>query len=337
LRQRAQHLRDIEAAQLAVLEADIDGSTHRLGELAVSTIRMAPVFIEASLRDGVMNIMLADTGLYGGKAAGAIVVDVSKPELRHTMQINLAGVRAMPLLAAFADFRALDGVMQAKFDLHALGASARAIAETVGGTVDVTFKDGELRSLNIAQMLRSLTQTKIKGWSENKSEKTDLTELSANFRIDAGRATTDNLKIAGPLVRVAGAGSADLAAKTLSFKLDTKLVMSLQGQGSTDADPVGFGVPVMVEGSWESPEIYPDISGILDNPDAAYGKLRELGGGLLGGDGKSGGNALMQGLGNLLGGGEQKPGAPQTGDGKPATPPNKDQGLNDILKGLLGK
>ncbi len=132
--------------------------------------------------------------------------------------------------------------------------------------------------------------------------------MSARFQIQEGRAQTTNLRLFGQLVRVTGSGTIDLNTKTLQFKLDPKLVASLEGQGGR-ADPLGFGVPVNIEGSWSDPRIYPDVAGILSDPDGAYSKLHALGQGLFGkGDTPSGsGNSntnpvdtLMQGLGNML-------------------------------------
>ena len=73
---------------------------------------------------------------------------------------------------------------------------------------------------------------------------------------------------------MAGTGTADLAGKTLQFRVEPKLVLSLEGQGGA-ADPVGIGVPVVVQGPWGAPRIYPEVAGILENPEAAYAKLRE--------------------------------------------------------------
>jgi AsmA protein len=184
----------------------------------------------------------------------------------------------------------------------------------LSGTVDVVFQDGEIRNVNLAQMVRNLTKTTLNGWQKKRAEKTDLSELSALFKITGGSAKTENLKINGPLVRVSGAGTADIPAKTLQFKLDTKLVMTLEGQGGP-ANPVGFGVPVMVEGSWEAPKIYPDMAGILDNPEAAYSKLNELGQGLFG-KSSTGGDSFFKGLGNLFNG---------KNDNSKATPPPADK------------
>ena len=49
--------------------------------------------------------------------------------------------------------------------------------------------------------------------------------------------------------------------------------MTTEGQGRA-ADPVGLGIPVVIDGPWAEPRIYPDMAGMLDNPDAAYAKLQ---------------------------------------------------------------
>ena len=42
---------------------------------------------------------------------------------------------------------------------------------------------------------------------------------------------------------------------------------------------------MIIDGPWDAPRIYPEMQGILDNPDAAYAKLREMGKGLFGPNG----------------------------------------------------
>ncbi|HTB40213.1 MAG TPA: AsmA family protein, partial [Reyranella sp.] len=85
------------------------------------------------------------------------------------------------------------------------------------------------------------------------------------------------------------------------FRVEPKLVMTTEGQGRT-SDPVGFGIPVMISGPWSNPRIYPDMQGVLDNPDAAYAKLREMGKGLFGPNGANLGNLNLGGLlGSLTG------------------------------------
>jgi AsmA protein len=81
-------------------------------------------------------------------------------------------------------------------------------------------------------------------------------------------------------VRMAGTGTIDLPAQALNFRVDPQVVASLEGQGGK-TDLEGLGVPVAINGPWAAPSIYPDIAGILENPQAAYAKLSKLGGGLV--------------------------------------------------------
>jgi len=149
-------------------------------------------------------------------------------------------------------------------------------------------------------MIRSLTAKTLSGWQEADEQTTDLSQLSASFRIDRGLASTTDLNLIGPLVKMTGAGNVDLGNKTLAFRVEPKLVMTTEGQGRT-SDPVGLGIPVVIDGSWAQPRIYPEMAGILDNPDAAYAKLKEMGKGLFGANG-GGLGGLLGNLGGTLGG-----------------------------------
>jgi AsmA protein len=306
--------------------------------LNVGALKLAPVKVEGTLASGIVRMTLSEMGLYDGKAAVGLALDASIPSPIYALRADLRGVRALPLLTSAADFTWLDGKMQAQLDVRTSGRNQREMVANLSGTTNVDFLDGQIRGINVAQMIRNLTSSTLSGWQENGQQNTDLTELHANFRIENGKAATSDLRLAGPLVRITGAGSTDLNAKSLSFRLEPKLVMTTQGQGSSVTDPIGLGVPVVMEGTWASPRIYPDMAGILDNPDAAFAKLRELGQGLFGStpDGKPAqpgqpgatGNQLIEGIGSLIqglgGAGQARPGtpAPQTTQpGQPAPMP----------------
>jgi AsmA protein len=293
------------------------------------------------------------------------------------MRSDLVGVRARPLLRSAAGFDKLDGKLQAKITARSSGSSQRAIMSNLGGTAFAVFQDGAIRGLNVAQMIRSLTSSPLSGWQEGKEQTTDLTQLSASFRIEKGQATTTDLNLVGPLVKMTGAGTVDLGTKMLAFRVEPKLVMTTEGQGRA-ADPVGFGIPVIIDGPWAEPRIYPDVAGVLDNPDAAYAKLKDMGKGLfgpgglggLGGSDSSGGglsdalggklgetlgNLLQQGLGQGLNQGSnqgrsQSRGLPApSADPAPAarsdpepndaapTPQQDSQPMNDVLRQLFNR
>jgi AsmA protein len=302
-------------------------------ELKVGDARIAPAAIDAALEGGVLKAQFSHLGAYGGEADGEFTVDVSADHPAYMLRSDLVGVRALPLLSGLADFDKIDGKMQAKLSFRASGVSQRAIMAGLSGTASIAFQDGAIRDLNIAKMIRALTSGTLSGWQQGRDQTTDLTQLSASFRIDQGQATTSDLMLAGPLVRMTGAGTVDLAAKTLAFRVEPKLVMTTEGQGSA-ANPVGLGIPVAIEGPWAEPRIYPDVAGMLDNPDAAYAKLKELGKGLFGQGGIGGSDGrLGETLGNLLQQGLGKRGATPVQPG----PPDEDSPMDSIMKQLFGR
>jgi len=290
--------------------------------------QFAPAAIEATLAGGVLKASVTNLGAYGGQASGEMIVDASSDNPTYQMHCDLVGVRGLPLLTSLASFDKLDGKMQAKIAARSAGASQHAIMSNMAGTAFVTFQDGAIRGLNVAQMIRSLTASTLNGWQEQQEQATDLTQLSASFKIDHGQATTLDLNLVGPLVKVTGVGTIDLGTRMIGFRVEPQLVMTTQGQGRT-ADPVGFGIPVVLSGPWSSPKIYPEIQGILDNPEAAYGKLREMGKGLFGPDG-AGLNNIIGNLGSLAGNQGGTGGSGGTG-GNPLG-----GGLGQALGGLLG-
>lgn len=261
-------------------------------EATVGEARFAPLALDVKLAGGVLKAGTANLGAYDGQVSGEVILDATSGAPSFAMHSDLVGVRALPLLKGLADFDRLDGKLQAKIAVRSAGVSQRALMANMQGTVFANFQDGAIRGINVAQMIRSLTTGTLSGWQDSQELSTDLTQLSASFRIDKGQAVTTDLNLVGPLVRVTGVGTIDLGTKLMAFRVEPKLVMTTQGQGST-LNPVGFGIPVMIDGSWSQPRIYPDMAGMLDNPDAAYAKLREMGKGLFGPDGG--------GLGNILG------------------------------------
>jgi AsmA protein len=297
-----------------------------VAEAIIGEARFAPLALDAKLAGGVLKAGTANLGAYGGQISGELILDATSGMPSFAMHSDIVGVRALPMLKGLADFDRIDGKLQAKVAVRSAGASQHALMANMQGTVFANVQDGAIRGINVAHMIRSLTTSTLSGWQDSDEQSTDLSQLSASFRIDKGQAVTTDLNLIGPLVKVTGAGTIDLGTKMMGFRVEPKLVLTTQGQGRT-SDPVGFGIPVMIEGSWSQPKIYPDMAGILDNPEAAYAKLREMGKGLFGPDGSGLGNLLNSfGLG----------GNPPAG-GAAANPQTGQPGQNNPLGGALGE
>ena len=351
---------------------DVNGINYVDAQIRVSAAALnigdghfAPVAIDATLTSGLLKCGITNLGAYGGQASGELDIDASGASPAYALRTDITGVRALPLLRSAAGFDKLDGKLQAKIAVRSSGPNQRAIMSNLNGTAFAVFEDGAIRGLNVAQMIRSLTSNPLSGWQESREQTTDLTQLSASFRIEQGQATSSDLNLVGPLVKMTGTGTVDLGRKSLAFRVEPKLVMTTEGQGRA-ADPVGFGIPVAIDGPWAEPRIYPDMAGMLDNPDAAYAKLKDMGkglfglgsngglggvisgssdgsdnGGLSGKLGETIGNLLQQGLGQRRGMQDPPPAEPapaSPAQNNPPPPQQQDsQPMNDVLKQLFNR
>ncbi|MEJ8571429.1 AsmA family protein [Microbaculum marinum] len=286
----------IDFSALNALNADL---ALDVGRLVYKDIEAGPVAITATIDGGRLNAELANLALYEGAGAGSLTVDAGGKTPSQAFKFTLQDLNAYPFLSDAAGFTRIEGTGAIAVDLTASGASQAAIVSALNGTASFRFTDGAIRGINVAKMVRNLASGTLSGWQQGEAEKTDFAALGASFRVTNGQAVTDDLHLVGPLVRVAGSGSVDMPAQAINFKVDPKVVASLEGQGS-EKDLEGLGVPVIVSGPWSSPRIYPDIAGILQDPQAAYDQLRKIGGGLFnlpgGGTGGSGGGDLVSGI-----------------------------------------
>lgn len=327
-------------------------ATISAAELNIGRARFAPAQVETAIDRGVLKASFSNLGAYDGRANGSLSIDVSPNDPSYALKADVSGVRALPLLSSLADFDNVDGRMRATADVRGTGVSARAIMSSLTGTASIDVRDGAIRNLNIAKMIRALTSATLSGWQERPDQATDMSQLSATATIAKGQATTNDLFLTGPLVRMSGAGTVDLGSKMLALRVEPKLVMTTEGRGAR-ADPVGLGIPVVVQGAWSEPRIYPDVAGILDDPGAVYAKLREWGQGLFGrsasGSSDQSGPSIGETLDTLIrqglgAGTDPAPDEPPAKD-KPSQGPShqnvpsrdKPPPLDEIMKQLFGR
>lgn len=278
----------LDLSSLQSIDATVQLNAKKLG---YGKVFAGPVAASLVVSDGVASLTLPESPFYGGNVVASLKADGSQPEPSIDLQASISGASAAPLLTDMG-FKYLEGALKARFDVTGAGGTTRTLAKSLQGTADVAFSDGAIRGIDIADVYNNLVSLMSSGFKQDGSKATTFTELAASFAIEGGVARTEDIKLVGPLVRMSGNGAADLAESTLNFRLEPRLVASLQGQGaeiSTD----GIGVPVVVEGSFAAPRIYPDLSDLLKNPDAALAKLKDFGlpidklpiGDLLNGDG----------------------------------------------------
>jgi AsmA protein len=262
----------LDLTVLGALDASVSLTAN---SIVVDELKTGAATLGVTLADSRLEALLSRFELYSGSGTGRVTLADDRGATTAA-EFTLDGVDVHQLFKDAAGFGALAGTGKVALNVTGAGQSVYGLIDSLDGSATLEIRDGAILGINIPRIMRSLTSSVLSGWQSDPSEKTDFTAFGASFQIADGVATTNDLRLVGPLVRMTGTGNADLAEKTLSFRVDPRIVASLEGQGS-DAQGQGLGVPIVIEGAWASPRIYPDIKGILQDPQAALEQLKSLG------------------------------------------------------------
>ena len=298
----------IDMTGLRAINADLDLSA---GAILIQKIKIGESKLKLKLRNGVLTATLAKLALYDGTGKGSLTLDGSRSTPKIKADFDLSGLQAHPLLTDAADFTRLEGTALFDFTVNTSGKSQKAMVSALSGKGKFDFQNGAIRGINIAQLMRNVFSNPLSGWGAGGTQSTDFSELNGSFTIARGILTNKDLKMLSPLIRIAGSGTVNMPKQTLNYRVEPKLVGSLEGQGGGAGS--GLEVPVVISGPWSDPSFSPDLAAALtNNPEAIIDAVKNLGG-------KGGGaGGLLDGL---LGGGSS----------------DKESGASKALKGLFGR
>jgi len=279
----------------------------KVGALQVHDIKAENVAAAIKAAGGRLDVSPMSANLYQGTLNGAASVNANNNSF--ALKQTLANVSIGPLLRDAAGKDLLEGRGNVALDVTTTGNTVTALKKALAGSANVALRDGAVKGVDIAGAIRqarallgskSALEQQAKG-----GQKTDFTELTASFAIKNGVARNDDLKVASPLLRIAGAGDIDIGEGRLNYLVKATLVATSTGQGGKDAAQVaGITVPVKLSGPFDNLSYSVDVAALAT--DAAK-------------------EALTKELERRLGGGA-KAGQPQQGGG-----------VEDAIRGLFGR
>ncbi len=259
----------IAFAGFAAIDARLRLSANQLIYRDITTGKIA---IDAAVKNGRLDATLNQVALYGGKAQGRLVLDGSGKMPALQMTLDARGFDGLRLLRDYAGLERFEGTAGARLNLQAKGRSQQELVASLNGSGALSFSKGAVRGIDIEAMVKSLGTNILTGWRQEADARTPFDGLSASFTVVNGIANTNDINFTSPVLAVSGGGIIDLPREALNLKVSPTLTLAAAG----GLDLAGLAVPIIVKGSWANPKIYPDIAGILENPEAAYDTLRKL-------------------------------------------------------------
>jgi len=231
----------------ALFVANVDAQL-KISELIAQKVKMTDVLVEAKSKDKQLRVYPMKAKLYGGDFSGDIKIDARKKEPFIQAKKVLRNVQLGPMLNDRMNFDKLVGLGDIEADMSVRGLDEAAIRNSLNGTASFNFRDGAVKDVNIAKLIRqagALLGVQSSGEVSDQNQ-TDFTSLSASIKAVNGVVSNSDLSAMSPLLRLSGKGSVNLPKDTVDYRLAVELVSSLQGQGGQAADQLS-GIPACAD------------------------------------------------------------------------------------------
>lgn len=225
----------------------------QVGQLQARGIKVQNLRVALKAAGGRLDMAPVTAALYGGSVNASAFAQADN---RVGLDAALANVNIEPLMKDAIDKDLLAGRGNVKLDVRTGGATVNGMKRGLNGSGALALRDGAIKGINVAQVLRNARALLSGGQTETKTgsaaEKTDFSEMTASFAIKDGIARNDDLDLKSPLIRVGGAGQVDVPAGTLDYTVKASVVGSLKGQDGREINELrGVTVPVKLSGPFE--------------------------------------------------------------------------------------
>lgn len=312
----------IDLSGLKAVDMDFDFSTK---EILFQQIKIADSALKLRLANGVLNANLSKLNLYQGAGSGTLTVNGAGATPQIAANFKLAGLAAEPFLTDAADFKRLQGATALDIAVTAAGRSQRDMVSALNGNGSLKFTNGKIKGINIAQLARNVFSAATTGWQSGGAQDTDFSEMGGTFTITNGVLKNDDLKLLSPLIRVSGGGTVNMPPKTLNYRVEPKLVASLEGQGATGGAQ-GIEVPILITGSWSNPRFAPDLASMIQNRENIESTIKSIR--------EDGGKGLIRGL---MGQPAESGSGETTGESGETAPAETKPRPEDALRQIFGR
>jgi AsmA protein len=246
---------DVSGLQAVNLNAVI-----KTGGLLVKKFTVGATTLNAKINNGVLTADVADAQMYDGK--GSVAVRLSGGGI--DAKVALKGVQLEPLLKDGDFTDRMSGACDMQFAVNGRGNNQRDIVATLAGSGQAKVDNGVIKGVNLADMARNVSSAFIK--TDNGSgQKTVFTEMGATFTIAQGVVSNKDLSLKTQGLNLGGQGTVNLPVYTINYRLTPTLVRSVTGADGKATDKNGLAVPVLIDGSLDSPSYRPDAGAMLQN------------------------------------------------------------------------
>ena len=233
----------------------------------IANAKLGRTAVAANLRGGNLTVAVGESQAFGGVVRGTFGLAKSPAGADFRAQLQFSNVDLEQCLGDMFGIRRLEGKGNVSFAVDSSGRSVYDLTKGLNGTAGLTSRKGAIAGFNVEQLLKRIERRPLSGGGEFRTGKTPYETLTVNLKIVQGVANVEDVRMEGPSVGLALAGSASIPERELDLR-GTASLLSISASGSNAAAPA-FELPFMVQGPWDDPIILPDPESRIQRSGAA--------------------------------------------------------------------
>jgi uncharacterized protein involved in outer membrane biogenesis len=220
--------------------------------------------VAAVVKDGKLEASGASRLANGGTASFTAQVDSVVLPPAGAFSLKTENADLAPILGALTGITALTGTGNLTLQLSAQGQTQEQLAGTLQGTGSLALSGGQLSGPDLGGVVGAVRERILDGWKAVPGA-TPIQSLTASVKLADGLATIETAQLTTPALQMSLSGTVDLLRRALDVKAEL-----------LPPETAPLPVPVIVQGNWAAPRIYPDIPDILNNPEGGFARLRPI-------------------------------------------------------------
>ena len=239
----------------------------------IASAKLGRTAVAANLRGGNLTVAVGESQAFGGVVRGTFGLAKSPAGADFRAQLQFTNVDLEQCLGDMFGIRRLEGKGNLSFAVESSGRSVYDLTKALNGTASLTSRKGAIAGFNVEQLLKRIERRPLSGGGEFRTGKTPYETLTLNLKIVQGVANVEDVRMEGPSVGLALAGSASIPERELDLR-GTASLLSIST--SSNAAAPAFELPFMVQGPWDDPIILPDPQSRIERSGAAQPILDAL-------------------------------------------------------------
>jgi len=237
--------------------------TLNIGSVTVAGLKLSELHVGVNASGGVTRLAPATAKLYGGQYSGEVTLDEHSSVPVLTLNQNMSNVQIAPLAHDFAHTDRLSGQGNLKMQLTGRGRGSDALLATLSGHVAADLQHGAIKGIDlwgdISRAVALLQKQAPAATGSGGATTFDVFKASADVK--DGVATTHDLNISSPYLRVTGQGTANLVSDAINYQVKATLLQQPAAAGKANVHTLA-DIPVNITGTLSSPSVRPDLAAL---------------------------------------------------------------------------